>query len=60
MPKNHINNDRPCDSVRSIYEKYQTDSLNDELQHCIEWVATYDFFVKTKRKLDAIIYPDTE
>ncbi|MCB9079885.1 MAG: hypothetical protein H6631_19950 [Anaerolineaceae bacterium] len=32
-----------------FYEKYQTGSLNDELQHCTEWVATYDFFIKTKR-----------
>ena len=38
-----------------FYEKYQTGSLNDELQHCIEWVAAYDFFVKTKRKLEAAL-----
>jgi hypothetical protein len=30
-----------------FYEKYQAGSLNDELQHCTEWVATYDFFMKT-------------
>ena len=33
-----------------FYEKYQTGSLDDELQHCMEWVATYDFFVKTKSR----------
>lgn len=38
-----------------FYEKYQTGSLNDELQHCTEWVVTYDFFVKTKRKLEAAL-----
>jgi hypothetical protein len=34
-----------------FYEKYQAGSLDDELQHCIEWAATYDFFLQTKRKL---------
>ena len=38
-----------------FYEQYQTGSLEDELQHCIEWVATYDFFMKTKRKLEAAL-----
>jgi hypothetical protein len=39
-----------------FYEKHQTGSLvDDELQHCIEWAATYDFFVKTKRKLEAAL-----
>jgi hypothetical protein len=38
-----------------FYEKYQAGSLDDELQHCLEWVATYDFFVKTKRKLEAAL-----
>ena len=39
----------------NFYEKYHAGSLEDELQHCIEWVATYDFFVKTKRKLEAAL-----
>ncbi|MFQ5613197.1 MAG: hypothetical protein ACE5H9_13800 [Anaerolineae bacterium] len=38
-----------------FYEKYQMGSLDDELQHCIEWVATYDFFMKTKRKLETAL-----
>lgn len=42
-------------SSADFYEKYQTGSLNDELQHYIEWVATYDFFIKTKRKLEAAL-----
>lgn len=37
---------------KDFYEKYQAGSLNDELQHCIEWVATYEFFMKTKRRLE--------
>ena len=32
-----------------FYEKYQAGALDDELQHCIEWVTTYDFFIKTAR-----------
>ncbi len=38
-----------------FYKKYQAGLLDDELQHCIEWVATYDFFIKTKRKLEAAL-----
>ena len=38
-----------------FYEKYEAGLLDDELQHCIEWVATYDFFIKTKRKLEAAL-----
>ena len=34
-----------------FYQNYQAGLLNDELQHCTEWVATYDFFMKTKRFL---------
>ncbi len=39
-------------SSADFYEKYQAGSLDDELQHCIEWVATYEFFLKTKRQLE--------
>lgn len=42
-------------SSTGFYEKYQAGSLDDALQHCIEWVATYDFFMKTKRKLEAAL-----
>jgi hypothetical protein len=38
-------------SSADFYEKYRAGSLDDELQHCLEWAATYDFFMKTKRKL---------
>ena len=39
-------------SSTDFYEQYQAGLLNGELQHCIEWVATYEFFMKTKRKLE--------
>jgi hypothetical protein len=42
-------------SSADFYEKYQAGSLDDELQHCIEWAATWDFFVKTKRKLEVAL-----
>ena len=42
-------------SSADFYEKYQAGSLDDELQHCLEWVATYDFFMKTKRKLEVAL-----
>lgn len=38
-----------------FYNRYQAGSLDDELQHCVEWAATYDFFIKTKRKLEAAL-----
>ncbi len=41
--------------LADFYEKYQAGLLDDELQHCIEWVATYDFFVRTKRKLEVAL-----
>ncbi len=39
-------------SSADFHAKYQAGSLDDALQHCVEWVATYDFFLKTKRKLE--------
>lgn len=42
-------------SSSTFYQKYQAGLLNDDLQHCLEWVATYDFFVKTKRQLEAAL-----
>ena len=35
--------------------RYQAGKLNDEAQHCTEWVATYDLFVKTKRVVEATL-----
>ena len=47
-----------------FYSAYQAGTLNDELQHCIQWAATYETFVKTKRKLEsallrAVVQPET-
>lgn len=35
--------------------RYQSGSLDDELQHCIEWIAVYDLFLKTKRALESTL-----
>ena len=47
-----------------FYSAYQAGTLDDELQHCIQWAATYETFVKTKRKLEsalmrAVVQPET-
>ena len=34
-----------------FYQKYQAGALPEPLQHCIEWAALYDLFIKTKRVL---------
>jgi hypothetical protein len=38
-----------------FYNAYQAGTLDDELQHCIQWAATYETFVKTKRKLESAL-----
>ncbi len=40
-----------------FYQQYQAGTLDDDLQHCVDWAAVYDLFVKTKRIIDALIYP---
>ena len=35
-------------SSASFAQRYQAGRLDDEVQHCVEWAATYDLFVKTK------------
>lgn len=42
-------------SSAEFYSAYQAGSLDDELQHCIEWAATYETFLKTKRKLESAL-----
>jgi hypothetical protein len=42
-------------STASFYHACQAGSLDDELQHRTEWVATYDLFLKTKRALEATL-----
>lgn len=31
-------------SSADFYKEYQAGLLDDELQHCLEWVTIYDFF----------------
>jgi hypothetical protein len=38
-----------------FYQRYQAGVLNDELQHCVSWAATYNLFSKTKRLLEATL-----
>jgi len=38
-----------------FYRQYQAGALNDELQHCVEWAATYDLFIKTKHVVEATL-----
>jgi hypothetical protein len=42
-------------SSAEFYRAYQAGTLDDELQHCVEWAATYEGFVKTKRKLESVL-----
>ncbi len=36
-----------------FYTRFQAGVLDDELQHCMEWAAAYDMFVKTRRLIEA-------
>lgn len=38
-----------------FYQRYQAGTLEDELQHCTEWAAIYDLFVKTRRMVEATL-----
>ena len=38
-----------------FYSAYQAGTLDEDLQHCIKWAATYETFVKTKRKLESVL-----
>ena len=38
-----------------FYRAYQAGALDDALQHCIQWAATYETFLKTKRKLESAL-----
>lgn len=42
-------------SSAGFYEKYQAGLLDDELQHCVEWAATYKFFNQTKRQVESAL-----
>lgn len=34
-----------------FYHQYQAGTLHEELQHCMEWAATYALFIKTRRMI---------
>lgn len=38
-----------------FYQQYQAGTLDDDLQHCVDWAAVYDLFVKTKRIVEATL-----
>jgi hypothetical protein len=42
-------------SSEDFYLRYQAGALDDELQHCIEWTATYRIFLKTKHLLESTL-----
>jgi hypothetical protein len=39
-------------SSARFYQQYQAGTLDDNLQHCVEWAATYDLFLETKHRLE--------
>lgn len=52
-------------SSTEFYRQYQAGLLSEPLQHCVEWAAIYDLFMRTKRMLEATlmraaIYPELE
>ncbi|MGB0389385.1 MAG: hypothetical protein ACPGWR_31565 [Ardenticatenaceae bacterium] len=52
-------------SSADFFQKYQAGTLDEPLQHCAEWAATYNLFMKIKRTLEATlmraaIYPERE
>ena len=42
-------------SSASFYSRYEAGMLDDGLQHCTEWAATCDLFLKTKRALESTL-----
>ena len=38
-----------------FYAGYQAGILEDELQHCVEWVAVYRMFLKTQQILESTL-----
>ena len=46
--KHHMSSD-------DFYQGYQAGTLDEELQHCLEWAAAYNLFLKTRRMLEATL-----
>jgi len=51
----HVYEQRYALASDAFYRQYQAGTLNEELQHAVEWVALYDLFIKTKRMLEATL-----
>lgn len=39
-------------SSTDFYRQYQAGTLPDDLQHCIEWAALYNSFLKIKTRIE--------
>ena len=46
--KHHMSSD-------DFFRGYQAGTLDEELQHCLEWAAAYNLFLKTRRMLEATL-----
>jgi hypothetical protein len=42
-------------SSSDFYLKYQAGMLTDELQHCMEWAATYEVYTDTKKRIESAL-----
>ncbi len=42
-------------SSDDFYRAYMAGTLPDELQHCVEWAATYDMFTRIKRRVESAL-----
>ena len=41
-----------------FYERFQRGELDDELQHCLAWAATYEMFLTLRDRLEAALVRD--
>jgi len=44
-----------CMPSSKFYQLFQEGVLDEELQHCFSWFATYDIYLKEKRTLEATL-----
>jgi len=42
-------------SSEEFYRAYMAGVLPDELQHCVEWAATYHMFTRIKRRVESAL-----
>ena len=41
-----------------FYRRFKSGELNDELQHCVEWVGAYEAYVDLRSRLEAALVRD--